>query len=718
VVDRLIVDYGFIKAPLSTLRSDIEELAQADNKEMQLQKEKINSLMAERTHLKGIVVSELEANAKLQQEMGQKDAQIRRLQNEVESKFDVINDREQQIMELEIELNEISSFSEEKIAELQDATAKQARVVLETRAEVAQLAQEVEYQAAAMKEKDEQIEEVAGECRDYFDQLEQFDIDLLEANERVGILQDDFARHKALLNHSATRNLALEQALGHSNHRLMEEQLKNNRQLMSNNETIMELRDRLDATGFTIVTLTSKHAEDMESIHSLRNLLSSANTDRHRNHTECLALVRENNILRGEIRESREENKDSRRQLADMQEKAQRYADEYDDLISQTEVWESAARSVSSTPETRASATPAPAHPRKKIEWSPVGRSYFATENSTADLSHVEMEAKPWESISEATDNQALDDIDWDSLPVPHDITRESKRSLSPDSETSEQGAKRRLLDSPPEKSASGECNRLSFSSRAYQYDKWNGFFLPYGESDFADHSNLSSPSNGYRTAHSNSSSPRQSEYDDDEPCDSECDHESDCPAQQMTGTLLAPIMMQPEPERKPSGNGYPSASPTAFPLCAEDSSSWARPADKSIIVSSYQYIWEPVPARYTSEPMINRSTAPSLSTSRGSNPTPWCSPPLVSQSQSYSSPTPPQFHAAFEEGEIAQTVNEYRTARSLAHAEEALREYQDNRMWGIDQAMRARYESKKEDEDEDGDFRNDEISEEDRPGM
>jgi len=46
------------------------------------------------------------------------------------------------------------------------------------------------------------------------------------------------------------------------------------------------------------------------------------------------------------------------------------------------------------------------------------------------------------------------------------------------------------------------------------------------------------------------------------------------------------------------------------------------------------------------------------------------------------------------------------------------LREYQDNRMWGIDQAMRARYESKKEDEDEDGDFRNDEISEEDRPGM
>jgi len=40
--------------------------------------------------------------------------------------------------------------------------------------------------------------------------------------------------------------------------------------------------------------------------------------------------------------------------------------------------------------------------------------------------------------------------------------------------------------------------------------------------------------------------------------------------------------------------------------------------------------------------------------------------------------------------------------------------------MWGIDQAMRARYESEEEDgdEDEDEDFGDDEISEEDHPRM
>ncbi|KHJ31270.1 putative sac3 ganp domain protein [Erysiphe necator] len=65
---------------------------------------------------------------------------------------------------------------------------------------------------------------------------------------------------------------------------------------------------------------------------------------------------------------------------------------------------------------------------RKKIDWPQPVRSYvqrsFDTSNLLEDVTRPEMEAKLKETITAATDQDKLDKIDWDNLPLPQHMIR------------------------------------------------------------------------------------------------------------------------------------------------------------------------------------------------------------------------------------------------------------------------------------------------------
>ncbi|POS87276.1 hypothetical protein EPUL_003518 [Erysiphe pulchra] len=69
-----------------------------------------------------------------------------------------------------------------------------------------------------------------------------------------------------------------------------------------------------------------------------------------------------------------------------------------------------------------------PPQTRKKIDWPQPVRSYvqrsFDTSNLLEDVTRPEMEAKLKETITTATDQDRLDKIDWDNLPLPQQMIR------------------------------------------------------------------------------------------------------------------------------------------------------------------------------------------------------------------------------------------------------------------------------------------------------
>ncbi|TQS34876.1 hypothetical protein Golomagni_04725 [Golovinomyces magnicellulatus] len=69
-----------------------------------------------------------------------------------------------------------------------------------------------------------------------------------------------------------------------------------------------------------------------------------------------------------------------------------------------------------------------PPQARKKIDWPQPVRSYvqrsFDTSNLLEDVTRPEMEAKLKETITAATDENKLDKINWDSLPLPQQMIR------------------------------------------------------------------------------------------------------------------------------------------------------------------------------------------------------------------------------------------------------------------------------------------------------
>ena len=64
--------------------------------------------------------------------------------------------------------------------------------------------------------------------------------------------------------------------------------------------------------------------------------------------------------------------------------------------------------------------------PRRKTDWSPSVRQYvqrsFAVENAIENVGRVEIEIKLKQVITEAAENGTLDQIDWQSLPLPQQL--------------------------------------------------------------------------------------------------------------------------------------------------------------------------------------------------------------------------------------------------------------------------------------------------------
>ena len=77
-------------------------------------------------------------------------------------------------------------------------------------------------------------------------------------------------------------------------------------------------------------------------------------------------------------------------------------------------------------------ATEAEAPQRKKITWPQPVRNYvqrsFEPGNLIADVPRAEMEAKLKKTITAATDNNTLDTIDWDNLPLPQQMIQQERQ--------------------------------------------------------------------------------------------------------------------------------------------------------------------------------------------------------------------------------------------------------------------------------------------------
>jgi hypothetical protein len=74
---------------------------------------------------------------------------------------------------------------------------------------------------------------------------------------------------------------------------------------------------------------------------------------------------------------------------------------------------------------------PVEAVPRKKIDWPQPVRNYvarsFDPKTLLDDISRPDMEAKLKQTITEATDNNTLGTLDWDSLPLPQQMIRQER---------------------------------------------------------------------------------------------------------------------------------------------------------------------------------------------------------------------------------------------------------------------------------------------------
>ncbi|KAI1000637.1 hypothetical protein K3495_g7559 [Podosphaera aphanis] len=109
-----------------------------------------------------------------------------------------------------------------------------------------------------------------------------------------------------------------------------------------------------------------------------------------------------------------------------------------------------------------------PAEPaRKKIDWPQPVRSYvqrsFDTSNLLEDVTRPEMEAKLKETITAATDEDKLDKIDWDNLPLPQQMIRMERAQASWHQDSfnlrSENGPINQALDSKKRKSHDSGCD-------------------------------------------------------------------------------------------------------------------------------------------------------------------------------------------------------------------------------------------------------------------
>jgi hypothetical protein len=73
-----------------------------------------------------------------------------------------------------------------------------------------------------------------------------------------------------------------------------------------------------------------------------------------------------------------------------------------------------------------------PPAPRKKIEWPQPVRNYvqrsFDENNMLSDVSRSDMEIKLKQTITEATDQDTLDKIDWDNLPLPQQLIKQERQ--------------------------------------------------------------------------------------------------------------------------------------------------------------------------------------------------------------------------------------------------------------------------------------------------
>ncbi|KUJ16591.1 GANP/Nin1/mts3/eIF-3 p25 family protein [Mollisia scopiformis] len=71
------------------------------------------------------------------------------------------------------------------------------------------------------------------------------------------------------------------------------------------------------------------------------------------------------------------------------------------------------------------------APPRKKIDWPQPVRNYvsrsFEPKALLDDVSRPDMEAKLKQTITDATDNNTLDTLDWDNLPLPQQMIRQER---------------------------------------------------------------------------------------------------------------------------------------------------------------------------------------------------------------------------------------------------------------------------------------------------